>query len=66
MTAVTSHSALATPLDRALLRASIALDRFVAARAARRVCDPALVAATQHDLARSRAQALGAIGMPPR
>ncbi|TDN92767.1 hypothetical protein [Microbacterium sp. BK668] len=65
MTAVTSHRIPTTPIDRALLRAASALDAFVAHRVQRRsVAVP--VAATAHDAARSRAQALGAIGIMPR
>jgi hypothetical protein len=52
-------------LDRALLGAASALDALAAQRMARRVT-PMPPAARRHDDVRTRAQALGAIGIIPR
>jgi len=65
MTALTSHQLSTTSFDRALLRAASALDAFVAARVQRRAAAVPW-AAIDHDASRTRAQALGAIGIMPR
>lgn len=66
MTTLTSHSTLATPLDRALLRAAAGIDRFVTMRLERRTGALPSLIASQHETARTTAQALGAMGMLPR
>lgn len=65
MTALTSSRPAPTMLDRALLGAASALDALAAQRMARRVT-PMPPAARRHDDVRTRAQALGAIGIIPR
>lgn len=66
MTALSSHQISTTSVDRALLRAASALDRFVDARLERRAAAVVSPAAAQHDSSRTHAQALGAIGILPR
>lgn len=71
MSAITAHRAGArtTPLERTLLRAASALDSFVEGRLARRTAvEHRRTIALQDDAARARrtAEALGALGMPPR
>jgi hypothetical protein len=65
MTALTSHQASATSVDRVLLHAASALDQFVAQRMERRAATSPS-AGLQHDDSRTTAQALGAIGILPR
>ena len=66
MTALTSHQISTTTVDRALLRAASALDRFVEVRLERRAAIVVSPTAAQHDASRTAAQALGAIGILPR
>jgi RecB family endonuclease NucS len=66
---ITRPTVRTTAFERALLRTSAAVDRYVAARMERRTRSAvrgALVAREASAEARRNAQALGAMGMPPR
>jgi hypothetical protein len=66
MSTLTSHRIPTTSVDRALLRAASALDRFVASRLERRAASVPSAAAEMHDSSRATAQAVRAIGILPR